>query len=182
MPRRRGGSRSAGLGASRALDEVTHRVPPACQDGGSGESERQLDVLGTGRPVEHRHGHIQGFARTALEAEQPGPLGGRGGAVRLDVCELVEQPLGRAERSVGQVAPYQREQQVGSRFVDTRLQQELGCRRVVVRTAAGEEDLGRSPGQHCSFRWQHEGEHGLVGERVPPAQGAGVHRQQPGLL
>ena len=75
------------VGASRALDEVTHRVPPACQDGGSGESEGQLDVLGTGRLVEHRRGDIQGFARTALEAQQPGPLGGRGGAVRRDACE-----------------------------------------------------------------------------------------------
>ena len=66
--------------------------------------------------------------------------------------------------------------------IDTRPQQELGCRRVVVRTAASEEDLGSSPGQHRSFRWQHEGEHRLVGECVAPAQGAGLHRQQPRLL
>ena len=49
------------VGASRALDQVAHRVPPARQDGGPGQRERQLDMLDTGGPVEHRRRDSQSF-------------------------------------------------------------------------------------------------------------------------
>ena len=179
------GGRARVVGATGSLDELAHRVPVAGQHGCSREGQRELGVLSAGRLVEHRARDVDCLPWPALQAEQPDALRGRGGPVAsLDSSagQLVEEPPGRTEGSVCQVAPYQSEQQVGGGVVDTRPQQELGCRRVVVRTAAGEEDLGRSPGQHRSFRWQHEAEHRLVGERVAPAQGARVDRQQPGLL
>ena len=170
------------LGTPGAPDVLTDVVPESRLHGGPRQLERELDVLATRGIVEHRTRHCQGLACPPAQAEQPDALDrGRRGA-QSGPFQVVDEPLGGVEGPSGHVATGQGEQQVGNGVVGTRPEQQVGGGGVVLAPSTGQQRLGRPAGEQRQLRRQHQGEDGLAGQRVAPAQGAGVDQQQPSLL
>ena len=166
--------RTAGPG-----DVLPDVVPLSGLHGRPGQAQGQLDVVGTGRLVEHRPRQLQGLAGPAVQAEQPGPFRGSRGAPEAGAVEVVEEPLRGQQAAPGQLASRQREQQLRDGIERAGPEQQVGGRRDVVRTAAGHERLGRTPRERRDLGREQEGQDGVAGQRVSPPQRAAVDDEQP---